>query len=58
MFSEVVKKKRKKLKVSREKFGAALGVSAVTVWRWERGLYKPKADALGYWVNHINNLKF
>jgi transcriptional regulator with XRE-family HTH domain len=34
---------------SREQFGARVGVSAVTVWRWEKGVDRPswpKMDAI------------
>lgn len=56
MFSDIVKKKRKKLGYSREKLAGILGVSFVTVWRWERGTHEPKPDAIDYWVKRIKNL--
>jgi DNA-binding transcriptional regulator YiaG len=41
---------RRKLKLSREKFGAGLGFAdksaPITVWRWETGRRKPSAQTL------------
>ena len=37
---------RNSLKLSREKAGKALGVSGITVWRWETGRSMPEKPQL------------
>ena len=38
---EEIKKFRKKYNLTREELAVKLGVSAPTIWRWEKGLSKP-----------------
>ena len=56
-FSEFVRKKRKKLDVSQVKLAELIGVSWVTIWRWEAGLMQPKPDAIDFWMDKIKGLK-
>lgn len=46
LFSERVRKLRKKQKMSQEKFAEKVGVSTTTVQRWERAEDAPEFDRL------------
>lgn len=52
-FPKIVLNARKKLKLSREKFAARLGVSAITVFRWERSISQPDFKVIDYWIDKI-----
>ena len=42
---------RKQQQLSRAKVGAALGVSGITVWRWETGRCRPNYDTARRIIN-------
>jgi len=51
-FGSFLKKKRKSLGLTQVEFGGALGLSYITIWRWENGIgEKPAA----YKINGIKN---
>ncbi len=52
-FSKQIIKIRKKTGLSREKFAAKIGVSGVTVYRWENGLSKPDDSVVKFWLDKI-----
>jgi DNA-binding transcriptional regulator YiaG len=52
-FSFLVRKKREKLKLSQAEFAKRVGVSWITIWRWESGNGQPKPDALKYWIEKV-----
>lgn len=52
-FSALVKTAREKSRLSQIVFGLKLGVSWMTILRWERGISCPKPDAIGYWIEKI-----
>lgn len=52
-FSKLVITKRSLSNMTLHEFGEKIGVSWVTVWRWENTYCMPKDDALGYWVDKI-----
>lgn len=53
MDKEEIKKLRKSLKLSQEKFAALLGVTRLTVVNWENGAYNPSPLA----VEKLSNQK-
>jgi transcriptional regulator with XRE-family HTH domain len=55
-FSKFVFNKRKDTKLTFYEMAEKLGVSWVTVWRWENQYNMPKVDAINYWMDKINEL--
>ncbi len=53
-FKKLVISKREGAGLTQAKFAQKLGVSWITIWRWENGAGKPKDDALQYWIGEIN----
>jgi transcriptional regulator with XRE-family HTH domain len=46
LFGLRLKKLRKQNKISQEELAYRVGVSVMTIWRWERGEYGPEFDHL------------
>ena len=55
-FSTLVKRKREKLGMSQEDFAHILGVSWLTVWRWENDRAMPRHDAVEYWIKKVEEV--
>ena len=55
-FKELIKNTRQKKELSRFKFGKLVGVSAVTVWRWESGHNEPTDNVKEFWIKKIKDL--
>lgn len=55
-FSDFISKKRDKTGLTQFDFGTELGVSWVTIWRWENEDSMPKPDAIDYWIEKVNAL--
>lgn len=53
MTAKEIQKVRKRLKLSRERFAALIGVSAGSVQNWEKGKHKISP----VWVEKINTLQ-
>jgi len=52
-FAQMVTKQREKAKLTQFDFAVRVGISLMTVHRWEKGLSMPKEDSLDHWVNKI-----
>lgn len=44
-FSDMIKTKRKELGLTQSAFANRVGVSWITVWRWEKGHTEPNENA-------------
>lgn len=55
-FATFIKGRRGELGLSQVKMGEALGVSWVTIWRWENQHNMPKEDAIQYWRDLVGRL--
>ena len=54
-FSKFVSKTRKITGLSQQKFGAAIGRSWITIWRWEKGINLPDEQMIDFWKDKIND---
>jgi len=55
-FKDIVKNKRMALRKGRLTFGKLLGISSVTVWRWETGRSRPEEKLIKFWEQKIKEL--
>lgn len=50
-FAELIRKKRGEM--TQHEYAKTIGVSWITIWRWENGVSIPKPDAIEYWIQKI-----
>lgn len=55
-FSELIKQKRKNLGKTQYEFAELLGVSWITVWRWENNKGAPSKTIVKLWIDKIKRM--
>ena len=55
-FSAFVRKARAKADMTQWEFGEAIGVSWITIYRWEQELSMPKPDAIDFWIREVKKV--
>lgn len=56
-FAKIIKEKREALNLSQEAFGSKIGVSWITIWRWENQREAPNEIIMKLWIDNIKDLK-
>ena len=55
-FAKLIKDKRKSLSLTQSQFGELLGLSWITIWRWENEKEAPNDVIMKLWVSFIEKL--
>lgn len=56
-FAKKIKEKREKLEKTQSEFAKMLGVSWITIWRWENEKQVPNNIIMDLWLRHIDKLR-
>lgn len=56
-FAKIIKEKREALNLSQEAFSSKIGVSWITIWRWENQREAPNEIIMKLWIDNIKDLK-
>ena len=56
-FAEIVRSKRKELGFTKSAFSDLLGVSWITIWRWETQKETPNKIIMKLWADKIRSMK-
>lgn len=55
-FCEIVKEARKKSGLTQFEFGSEIGVSWITIWRWEHDEHLPKENVIDFWKKKVQSV--
>lgn len=52
-FQKIVREKRKQSGLTQQEFGEKIGVSWITILRWEQGFTQPKDNIIDSWIEKV-----